>query len=205
MVSPFELLAHSAEKIWGFEVTDIVTLIGKIPGYWTSNSRVSQFKMTTEEAQKKAKRAVLPITDNWFAALSTSYLLLANSFPNNHPEWEGKPKAYHTWRSWKDMLNLLHNNLEREKRLAMGEDLFGAVAAAQLVHNIFPATNPAPFHVETCVLPQGANLVDDFDAHFENLATTTTHGNEIVQGTLNHLTQSSTSQHTEIKKLLADI
>ena len=81
----------------------------------------------------------------------------------------------------------------------------GAAAASQLVHNIVPATNHSPFHGETCVLPQGANLANDFDAHFDNLATAETHGNEIVQGMLDHLAWSATSQHIEVKKLLAAV
>ena len=37
------------------------------------------------------------------------------------------------------------------------------------------------------------------------MATVATHGNEIVQGTFDQLNCSSVSQHTKIKKLLADL
>ena len=37
MVSPIKLLAHSAEEIRGLEVTDVVALIGELPGYCNSN------------------------------------------------------------------------------------------------------------------------------------------------------------------------
>ena len=49
--------------------------------------------MKMKEAQKKAQRAVLPITDNWLAEFATSSLLLSNSFTNNRLEWDGKQKA----------------------------------------------------------------------------------------------------------------
>ena len=111
MASPLEVLAHFSEEIGGLEVADVVTLIGKLTGYWTSDPCVPQFIMTMEEAQKKAKRAGLPIANNWLAEFSTSSLLLANSFPNDCPEWDGKPKAHQTWRAWKDTFNPLHNNL----------------------------------------------------------------------------------------------
>ena len=68
--------------------------------------------MTMEEAQKKSQRAGLPITDNWLAEFATSSLLLANFFPNDRPEWGGKPKANQTWRAWKDTFNTLHKNIE---------------------------------------------------------------------------------------------
>ena len=205
MVSPLEILAHFAEEIGGLEVTDFVTLIGKLPGYWTSDPRVPQFIMTMEEVKQKVQRAGLPITKNWLAAFATSSLLLANSFPNDRPEWDGKPKDDQTWRAWEGTFNPLRKNLKRKTRLARGEDSFGAASTAQLVHNIVPANNPAQFHRETRVLPQGANLADNFDAHFDNLATAETHGNVIVQGALNHLARSATSQHRKVKKLLAEI
>ena len=205
MVSPLELLSHFAEEIGGLKVTSVVTLIGKLPGSWTSDPRVPQLIMAMEEAQKKAQRAGLPITYNWLAAFATSSLLLSNSFPNDRPDWYRKPKANQTWRACKDTFNPLNKNLECETRLSRREDSFGAAAAAQLVHNIVPATNPDPFHGETCVLPQGANLADDYNAHYDNLATAATHGEKIVQGRLNHLARSSTSQHSKVKKLLAEI
>ena len=130
--------------------------------------------MTVEEAQKNSQQAGLPITDNCLAEFSTSSLLLANSFPNDCPEWGGKLKADQTWRSWKEMFKPLHKNIERDTHLAKGEDSFGAAAAAQLVHSIVPATNPPPFHREPRVLPQGANLADDCDAYFDNLAIAAT-------------------------------
>ena len=83
-----------------------------------------------------------------------------------------------------------------------GEDYFGAAATAQLIHCIDPTTVPAPFNKETHLLPGGANLTEDFDSNFENLATAATHSNNIVQGNLSHLTKSSTNQHNEMKNSL---
>ena len=65
-----------------------------------------------EEAQKKSQRAGLPTTNNWLAAFATSSLLLANSSPNDLPEWERNPKADQTWGSWKENFNPIHKNLE---------------------------------------------------------------------------------------------
>ena len=109
------------------------------------------------------------------------------------------------WNSWKDTFNPLHKNLELETRLARGEDSFGTAAAAQLIHGIDPNKVPAPFRIENPGLPKGVSLAEDFNAYFENLATTDTHSNEIVQGTLDQLYQSSTNLHNKIKKLLAEL
>ena len=48
-------------------------------------------------------------------------------------------------------------------------------------------------------------MSDDFYAHFDNLATAATYGNEIVQGTLDHLARSANNQHIEVKKIHAEI
>ena len=95
-----------------------------------------------EEAQKKAKRSGLPITDNWLAAFATSSLLLSNSFPSDCPEWDGNPKSHQTWKAWKDTFNPLHKHIKHDTRLARGEDSFGAEAAAQPIHSIDPTTVP---------------------------------------------------------------
>ena len=72
--------------------------------------------MTMEEVQKKAKRAGLPITYNWLVEFSKFSLLLANSFPNDRPEWDRKLIAGQTQKAWKDTLNPLHKNLKQETR-----------------------------------------------------------------------------------------
>ena len=73
--------------------------------------RVPQYVMKLEEAQQKADRAALPISDDWLAAFATSSLLHANSFSTNRPSWDGKAKAEQTWVAWKGYFLPLHKNL----------------------------------------------------------------------------------------------
>ena len=72
------------------------------------------------------------------------------------------------WKAWKDTFNPLHKNLECKTRLTRGEDSFGPADFTKLIHNIVPESHPAPFHRETRILPQDANLSDDFDIHIDN-------------------------------------
>ena len=97
LVTPLDLLAHIAASIGGLEVTDVVTLLGDLPKYWPSDPRVPQFIMRMDDAGRKAQRAGLPISDAWLAAFATSSLLKANSFPNDRPNWDGRPKSTQTW------------------------------------------------------------------------------------------------------------
>ena len=54
-----------------------------------------------EDAQKKAARADLPITDDWLVAIASCSLLSADSFPKQRPDWNGLDAASKTWTLWK--------------------------------------------------------------------------------------------------------
>ena len=111
------------------------------------------------------------------------------------------------WDARKSTFLPLHKKLKRETRLSREEDSFSTVTVAKILHDINP--NMVPVHPLSCGafpgIPNGANLSADFDAHFDNLATTITHGNGVVHEGLRQLTQSSAAQHNNIKKLLGKL
>ena len=86
--------------------------------------------MTMEEAQKKAARAFLPITDNCLVAFAMSSLLIYNSLLHNRPDWDGKPKVQKKWDAQKSTFLPLHRNLKCKTHLVRGVDSFGTAAAA---------------------------------------------------------------------------
>ena len=110
-MDPLTLLAHIADSIGGLEVTDVVALLLELPTYWAADPRVPQFVMRMEEAQRKATRANLPISNEWLAAFPTSSLLQENSFPNDRPAWDGKAKSDQTWSAWKGFFEPLQRYL----------------------------------------------------------------------------------------------
>ena len=118
LVDPLTILAHIATNIGGLEVTDVVALLLELPAYWATDPRVPQYVMRMEDAQRKATRADLPISDAWLAAFATSSLFQANSFPNDRLTWDGKAKAAQTWTAWKAFFEPLQRSLERETRVA---------------------------------------------------------------------------------------
>jgi hypothetical protein len=54
-----------------------------------------------EDAQKKAKRAGMPIADVKLAMMASAAVLAAQHFPRKVTDWEGHPAINHTWRVWK--------------------------------------------------------------------------------------------------------
>ena len=74
--------------------------------------------MWLKKAQRKTDRANLPISGAWLTAFATSSILQTNSFPNNHPTWDGKAKADQTREAWKGFFQPLHKNLECKTQVA---------------------------------------------------------------------------------------
>ena len=57
--------------------------------WWAEDTRFPEFINILNDAQKKANHASLTITDYCLTAMATSALLSENSFPNDHPSWDG--------------------------------------------------------------------------------------------------------------------
>ena len=84
-----------------------------------------------ENNQKKSVRSVLPFSEDLLAAIAISYLLKANSFPNNHPKWYGKLPDKQTWKSWQKFFVPLHQSLKHKTIVSTGRgNVFGTVASA---------------------------------------------------------------------------
>jgi hypothetical protein len=65
--------------------------------WWQDDPRVPECINKLEEAQKKALRANLPITNDWLAATASLSLLTAGSFPKQRTDWDALAPALKTW------------------------------------------------------------------------------------------------------------
>ncbi len=68
-----------------------------------------------EGAQKKAKRAGMPIADVELVMMALAAVLAAQHFPHEVDDWEGLLAIDHMWRAWKVAFCLAH--LKRQCRL----------------------------------------------------------------------------------------
>ena len=80
-----DLLKLLASHIYGLEHADIVAIVATMHLWWAEDPCVPEFINIFDDAQNKATCAYLPITVNWLAAMYTSALLSADSFPNDRP------------------------------------------------------------------------------------------------------------------------
>ena len=99
------IATHSGE----IERADVVAMFSTMHLWWAEDPRLPEFINRFNDAQKKATRASLPITDNWLASVATSALLSEKSFPNDHPYWDGLVPSAQTWTAWKLKFFPLHS------------------------------------------------------------------------------------------------
>jgi hypothetical protein len=73
-----------------------------------------------EDAQKKAKRAGMPIADVKLVMMASVAVLAAQHFPREVDDWEGLPTVDHTWRAWKVTFHLAHLKCQRQLQATGG-------------------------------------------------------------------------------------
>ena len=59
--------------------------------YYTQADGIPQYIIMLEDAQKKAKRADMPITDVELVMMASAAVLAAQHFPRKVDDWEGLP------------------------------------------------------------------------------------------------------------------
>jgi hypothetical protein len=60
-------------------------------GYFAQVDGIPQYIIMLEEAQKKAKRAGMPIADIKLVMMASAAVLAAQHFPHEVDNWEGLP------------------------------------------------------------------------------------------------------------------
>ena len=117
----------------GLHAVDMISLRTNMTQYYVQADGIPQFIVMMEDAQKKAKRAGMPIADVELVMMASAAVLAAQHFPREVDDWEGLPAVDRTWRAWKVAFRLAH--LKRQcqlQALGGGEPLGGA-------HSILPA------------------------------------------------------------------
>jgi hypothetical protein len=130
-----DMLQHLATSTAGLDHTDIVSLLVEMQTWWEADPRVPEYINKLEDAQKKAHRAGLPITNEWLVATASKSLLVAASFPTHRKDWDSLLPSSKTWVAWKKWAREAQLTVEREQRASGSRgDTFGSAAAAIQFH-----------------------------------------------------------------------
>jgi hypothetical protein len=134
-VLAIEIMAFLDANSGGLHAVNMLTLRTNMHGYYAQADGIPQYIIMLEEAQKKAKRAGMPIADIELVMMALAAVLAVIHFPCEVDDWEGLPAHGCTWADWKTSFRSAH--LKRQRQLLAsggGEPLGGA-------HGVLP-TDP---------------------------------------------------------------
>ena len=136
-VLAIKIMAFLSANSGELHAVDMLTLRTNMHGYYAQANGIPQYIIMLEEAQKKAKRAGMPIANIELVMMASAAVLAAMHFPREVDDWEGLPALGHTWSAWKTSFRSAH--LKRQRQILApggGEPLRGA-------HGVLPTDPPA--------------------------------------------------------------
>ena len=77
----------------------MITLRTNMIQYYVQAEGIPQYIVMMEDAQKKAKRAGMPIANVELVMMALAAVLAAQHFPRKVTDWEGRLAINRTWRA----------------------------------------------------------------------------------------------------------
>ena len=99
---------HLDANSGGLHAIDMIALRTGMQSYYEQADRILQYISLLEDAQKKAKRAQMPIADAELVMMASAADLAVQHFPRKVDNWEGLPALARTWSAWKKAFRLAH-------------------------------------------------------------------------------------------------
>jgi hypothetical protein len=122
-------MAHLNANSGGLHAIDMISLCLNMTQYYVQADGIPQFIFMMEDAQKKSKRAGMPIADLELVMMALAAVLSAQHFPREVDDWEGPLAINRTWRAWKVAFCLAHLKPQRQLQASgVGEPLGSAHA-----------------------------------------------------------------------------
>jgi hypothetical protein len=153
--------------------------------YYVQADGIPQFIVMMEDAQKKAKRAGMPIADVELVMMASAAVLAAKHFPREVDDWEGLPAVDRTWRAWKVAFRLTHLKRQRQIQASGGGE---------------------PPRGANSVLPAPAVTINRLGAALDNLALAAANDTTVLQQltTANLALTTSNASLTAANKKLSE-
>jgi hypothetical protein len=118
-VLALKIMAFLDANSRGLHAVDMITLCTNMHEYYVQADGIPPYIIMLEEAQKKAKRAGMPIANIELVMMALVAVLAAQHFPCEVDDWEGLPANSCLWVAWKMAFRLAH--LKRQHQvLALG-------------------------------------------------------------------------------------
>jgi hypothetical protein len=159
-VTAIEIMALLDANSGGLHAIDMISLHTNMTQYYMQADGIPQCIVMMEDAQKKAKRAGMPIANVELVMMASAAVLVAQNFPREVDDWEGLPAVDRTWRAWKVALRLAHLKRQRQLQASRGGEPLGGA------HSVLPAP---------------ASTIDRLGTALDNLALAAANDTTVLQ------------------------
>jgi hypothetical protein len=152
-------------------------------GYYADAEGIPEYINALEDAQRKLRRAKLPMDDANLLAMASTAVLASQHFPRATDDWEALPDDAKTWTEWKIRYRAAHIACKRQLLASGGgEPLYGAHAITETTPPLLTPT-----------------LYDQLDGYLDNLANAATS----EHGSLKQLAESNATLTASVAALTA--
>ncbi len=158
-VTALEIMALLDANSGGLHDVDMILLCTNMHQYYVHADGISQHIIMMEDAQKKAKRAGMPIANIELVMMASAAVLAAQHYPCKVDDWKGLTSSTSTWAAWKIAFPLAHIKCQRQLQASGGEQFGGA----------------------GLVLPTTAPSIDRLESALDKLALAATNNTAILQ------------------------
>jgi hypothetical protein len=177
-VTALAIFNHLCKRSDGLHALEIVLLTIQMSQYYKGASDIPEYIFLLEDAQRKAARACLPITNQTLTVLASTTLLAADTFPHTTELWEELDTVNKTWAAWKTAYLAAHKKRANRLRATGGADYLGRANSAHTT-----TLNP--------------RLLDSIDNALNNLTSAASNKKAILE----HLIASDSSLATSNSNL----
>ena len=107
-------MAHLDANSGGLHAIDMLSLRSSMKTYYEQADGIPQYIALLEDAQKKAKRANMPIADAKLVMMALAAVLAVQNFLHEVDDWEGLTAPSRTWTACKTAFRLAHLKHQRQ-------------------------------------------------------------------------------------------
>jgi hypothetical protein len=124
-ITALNIFNHLCKSSGNLHALDMVLLTIQMSKYYKGMPDIPEYIFPLEDAQCKAARACLPVTNQTLTVLASTALLAANAFPRTTELWEELDPAKKTWAAWRTAYLATHKKRANRLRATGGVDYLG--------------------------------------------------------------------------------
>ena len=109
---------------------DLHTLQIELLNMHKDSEGIPEYINSLEDAQAKAERAKVPVTDTMLMIIATHTMFRTEQFPRANEDWEEMDMGAQRWPAWKKLYCALAKKAAIKAKATGGNDLFGSANEA---------------------------------------------------------------------------